>query len=222
MKHYIVTGAGKGLGFETTKQLLSEGHLVTAISRNIEQLSAIQNGNLKVLKADITTDIKKIIDFIDGTKIDGLLNNAGVLVKNDIHKLTIEDFNFAYVTNAYAPIKLSIELIRNFNKDAHILNIGSMGGYQDTSKFPGMIFYSSSKAALHCMTQCLALELKEFNINVNCLSIGAVDTEMVKQAFPGFQAPISAANMAQFVSWFVVNGAKFFNAQIIPVQLNNM
>jgi 3-oxoacyl-[acyl-carrier protein] reductase len=222
MKTFIVTGAGKGMGYDTVQKLLDEQYNVIAISRNTAALDAIHNTKLKVIQADITTQIESIVEQIKGHKITGLLNNAGLLIKKDLEELNTNDFLNVYNTNVLAPFNLSRQLIPFFESNAHIVNIGSMGGFQDTSKFPGMIFYSSSKAALHCISQCLAVELKKFNINVNCLALGAVDTEMVKAAFPGFNAPISSSNMAVFLAWFMVNGANFFNGQIIPVQLNNM
>ena len=103
----------------------------------------------------------------------------------------------------------------------HIINIGSMGGFQGSSKFKGLSAYSSSKAALACLSECLAAELSEFNIACNCLCLGAVNTEMLKTAFPGYQAPLNSLEMAQFIFNFSTSGNLFFNGQVIPVALNN-
>jgi NAD(P)-dependent dehydrogenase (short-subunit alcohol dehydrogenase family) len=92
-----------------------------------------------------------------------------------------------------------------------------MGGFQGSAKFKGLSAYSSSKSALAGLTECLAEELKEKNIAVNCLAIGAVQTEMLNKAFPGYQAPLKANEMAAFISEFAVNGHKYFNGKIIPV-----
>jgi NAD(P)-dependent dehydrogenase (short-subunit alcohol dehydrogenase family) len=100
---------------------------------------------------------------------------------------------------------------------AHIVNISSMGGFQGTSKFPGLSAYSSSKAALSGLTECLAEELKDKNIAVNCLAIGAVQTEMLAKAFPGYKAPLSAKQMAEFICNFSLTGHLYFNGKIIPV-----
>ena len=92
-----------------------------------------------------------------------------------------------------------------------------MGGFQGSTKFAGLSAYSSSKSALSGLTECLAEELKDRNIAVNCLALGAVQTEMLGKAFPGYKAPLSAAKMAEFICEFALTGQLFFNGKIIPV-----
>jgi NAD(P)-dependent dehydrogenase (short-subunit alcohol dehydrogenase family) len=70
------------------------------------------------------------------------------------------------------------------------------------------------------MSECLALELSDDKISVNALALGAVQTEMLSQAFPGYQAPLQASDMASFVSWFLTKGDRFFNGKILPVALS--
>jgi NAD(P)-dependent dehydrogenase (short-subunit alcohol dehydrogenase family) len=147
-----------------------------------------------------------------------LINNAGILIKKRFTDLKQSDFDSIYHTNVFSPFKLTIALRKNL-KNGHVVNVGSMGGYENTLKFPGMILYSSSKAAIHCLSQCLAVEFASDKITVNCISMGSVDTDMVRTAFPGFKPPIDAKSMAEFFCWFSKNGQKFFNGQIIPVAL---
>jgi NAD(P)-dependent dehydrogenase (short-subunit alcohol dehydrogenase family) len=92
-----------------------------------------------------------------------------------------------------------------------------MGGFQGAAKFPGLSAYSSSKAALAGLTECLAEELKSKNISVNCLAIGAVQTEMLAKAFPGYKAPLKPNQMAEFICNFALTGHTYFNGKIIPV-----
>jgi NAD(P)-dependent dehydrogenase (short-subunit alcohol dehydrogenase family) len=92
-----------------------------------------------------------------------------------------------------------------------------MGGVQGSSKFPGLSAYSSSKSALSGLTECLAEELKTKNIAVNCLALGAVQTEMLAKAFPGYKAPVTPSQMAEFICDFALKGQHFFNGKIIPV-----
>ena len=105
--------------------------------------------------------------------------------------------------------------------DSHIVNISSMGGFQGSIKFRGLSYYSASKAALACLTECLATEFSEARINVNCLALGAVQTEMLNEAFPGYKAPVEAKEMAEFISDFAIKGHKFFNGKILPVAIGN-
>jgi len=96
-----------------------------------------------------------------------------------------------------------------------------MGGFQGSEKFKGLAGYSASKAALACLTECLAGELKANNIKANCLCLGSVQTSMLEQAFPGYQASVTAGEMAVFISNFAINAHKFINGKIIPVALTN-
>jgi NAD(P)-dependent dehydrogenase (short-subunit alcohol dehydrogenase family) len=104
---------------------------------------------------------------------------------------------------------------------SHIINISSMGGFQGSSKYRGLSYYSASKAAIACLSECLAEEFSESGIRVNCLALGSVQTEMLAEAFPGYKAPVDASEMAHFISDFALNGSKYFNGKIIPVAINN-
>ena len=105
-------------------------------------------------------------------------------------------------------------------KPTHVVNIGSMGGVQGSVKFPGLSIYSASKAALATLTECLAAEYPDKNIYFNCLALGAVQTEMFDEAFPGYKAPLTADEAAEFITDFALNGYKYFNGKIIPVSLS--
>lgn len=219
--NYLITGAGRGVGLATVKYLLENhsGINVYAVSRNTGNLSALSSGRLKIIQADITDEIEKISAAIGKTPLQGILNNAGLLIKKDFRELTGEDFDQLYRTNVLAPFNIVKALLDNLAAGSHVVNIGSMGGTENTLKFPGMIFYSSSKAALQCLSQCLSVELQEQKVTVNCLSMGSVDTEMVRMAFPGFKAPIGSGQMAEFFGWFLLNGHRFFSGQILPLAL---
>lgn len=95
-----------------------------------------------------------------------------------------------------------------------------MGGHESTSKFSGLSAYSASKAALANLTECLAEEWKTEGISVNCLMLGAVNTEMLGEAFPGYQAPLNAVEMADFICDFSLKGNTFFNGKLLPVSLS--
>ena len=102
---------------------------------------------------------------------------------------------------------------------SHIVNIGSMGAFQGSVKFAGLAAYSASKAALHTLTECLALELAEQQIRVNCLALGSAQTEMLEEAFPGYESPVMAFEMGKYIADFALTGHKFFNGKILPVAL---
>ena len=105
-------------------------------------------------------------------------------------------------------------------QNAHIVNIGSMGGFQGSAKFKGLSLYSSSKGALAILSECLAEELKERKIFVNCLALGSAQTEMLSEAFPGYHAPLTAREMAGFVVDFATRGHRWFNGKVLPVAVS--
>ena len=100
---------------------------------------------------------------------------------------------------------------------SHIVNISSMGGFQGSVKFPGLSAYSTSKAALCSFTELFAEEYKDSGIKMICLCLGAVQTEMLEEAFPGFKAPHSPEEMASFIYTFATTQGDFMNGKIIPV-----
>ena len=222
MKTIIVTGAGKGIGKEVALKL-SESHLVYAISRDISNLNP--SDTLKPIRFDLSVDTHELIEVLAGEgmeKIDVLINNAGALINKPFDQIETEELTHIYKVNLFAPFSLTQSALPYLKRSghAHVVNIGSVGGVNGTSKFPGLSAYSSSKAALSCLSECLAEEFKG-SISFNCLALGAVQTEMLEQAFPGYQAPISAEGMADYIVEFSLNGHKYMNGKTIMVSLSN-
>jgi 3-oxoacyl-[acyl-carrier protein] reductase len=223
----VITGASKGIGFEIAKKFINDSNnQVVLIARTIENQTIFQNknnvhlinfnfenGNIQELYAIIENKIKHI---------DILINNAGALINKPFEKITQDEIYYIYKVNTFAPFMLCQILMPLLykSKKAHIVNIGSMGGYQSSAKFSGLSIYSSSKAALANLSECLAEELKNTNIACNCLALGAAQTEMLKEAFPDYIAPISATEMASYIVEFSINGNKYFNGKVIPVSLS--
>ena len=219
----IVTGAGKGIGFELCKLLSAEpANHILAISRNISQLLSLstQNRNVTPLSFDLENDdYGFIISKLSG-KVDMLINNAGYLINKPFQELNEMDVEKTFRVNFISAFKLTQILVPHFNKNSHVVNISSMGGFQGSAKFPGLSVYSASKSALTCLTECLAEELKDQQIKVNCLCLGAVQTEMLEYAFPGYKAPVEAGDMARFISDFAIHAHHYLNGKIIPVSLS--
>jgi 3-oxoacyl-[acyl-carrier protein] reductase len=223
---FLVTGASRGIGFELVKRLSQrKGSLVIAVSRNpasLEKLVRSQDSqSILPLKADITTTSgrKKVVATVSnlGLGLDALINNAGLLVKQPYAKITYRQLETVYAANVFAPFALLQTLIPVMKKGSHVVNISSMGGVQGSAKFAGLSAYSSSKAALNGLTECLAEELRPQGIAVNSLALGAVQTGMLAKAFPGYKARLSPAQMAEYIADFAVNGHRFFNGRILPV-----
>lgn len=239
MSNILLTGAGSGIGYQTVIRLLQIGsNKVFAISRNLDKLNHLEKeargsaGQLIVHAGDICqeSDRKDFIGRIKETagELDILINNASILFNKSFEELTWEDWVNTYRTNVFGvaalirdalPCMMKAE-IKVSGYRAHIVNIGSMGGLIGTSKFPGLSAYSSSKAALAVMTECLAEEFKEKKIAVNSLALGSVQTEMFSTAFPGLIAASSPAKMAAYIADFAINGDSFFNGKNLPVSVS--
>lgn len=219
----IITGASRGIGFETTQLFLNNNHNVFCLTRNTESLENLSHPNLHILQTDLTSNasISHSVEFIKSKvdHIDIIINNAGSIVNKAFDKIDYKELEIVYKVNVFAPFYLIQQLIHHLGRHskAHVVNISSMGGFQGSAKFPGLSAYSSSKAAIAGLTECLAEEFKDKNISVNCLAIGAVQTEMLEEAFPGYQAPLKPKEMAEYIYDFSINGHKYYNGKILPV-----
>jgi NAD(P)-dependent dehydrogenase (short-subunit alcohol dehydrogenase family) len=229
----IVTGASSGVGFEAVLELILSGkHKVIALSRSqdkLERLLEIAHGlnpdaEIFALAFDIVHDdytgLQQFISNNFDNRVDVLINNAGVLINKPFAQLQELDFVEMLQSNFIGHVRIIQGLLHLMPKDSHILNIGSMGGYQGSAKFAGLSAYSASKAALHTLTECLALELAEQEIKVNCLALGSAQTEMLEKAFPGYQSPVMAFEMGKYIADFSVTGHKFFNGKVLPVAMS--
>ena len=219
MKNIIVIGASRGIGWELVKQL-SRDNKVLGIARNSDRLTELaQATGAKTASLDLNsptykTDLRKAVHQ-HFEEVDILINNSGYLVNKGYDDTTLEDIQKIYATNVFG-VMLSCQVVIPFmKKGSHIVNIGSI--VQGSVKFPGLSAYSSSKAAIAGYSECLAEELKVDDIQVNCLALGAVQTEMLAEAFPGYQAPTSPAEMAEYIADFSLKSNKWLNGKIIPV-----
>ncbi len=225
MKNVVITGTSRGIGFELAKQFAEAGNNVLALSRNTKPLETFNHKNITTISVDLSnnSDIKKAVDFIktEWKQVDILINNAGKLVNKPFTELTSEDFLDVYKVNVFAVAELTKSLIPFFQKGSHVVTISSMGGIQGSLKFPGLAAYSSAKGAVITLSELLAEEYKEQQIAFNVLALGAVQTEMLEEAFPGYIAPISATEMADYIFNFALTGNKVYNGKVLQVSSTN-
>ena len=220
----VITGCSRGIGLELVK-LFSQKHNVYCLTRNIDPIEKYKNevgdsGRINFLQFDFesfnTVELNTFLTIDNG--IDVLINNAGYLVNETFSQISESNLRKMYEVNLLGPFRLIQNVIPFLREDnSHVINIGSMGGVQGSVKFPGLSAYSSSKGGLSILTECLAEEYKESNIKFNCLALGAVQTEMLNEAFPGYEASVSAIEMAQYIYSFALNGSRFINGKVISV-----
>ena len=221
MKNIWITGASRGIGYSTAQLFLEMGHRVVILTRNtqaVEGLSALYPETLYICTTDLLAlEMSEYPDF----PVDILINNAGALVNRPFSDITKEDLMKVYGTNVFGPIQLIQNLMPKFSSDAHIVNISSVGGVTGSVKFPGLSAYSSSKGAMTILTECLQAEFGDSTSwSFNCLALGAVQTEMLEEAFPGYVAPIDAAAMAAYICGFSLNNHRVMRGRVVEVAMS--
>jgi short-subunit dehydrogenase len=232
----LITGASRGIGFELTKFFARKDSTnVFALSRNKAALGRLASVCAGLNKTSVVTPLA--VDLLDvmfdavkltkklpaGMHLDVLINNAGYLLNKSFADTNHLEMVSTFNVNFFAPAMLINQLVpfMGGKSVSHVVNISSMGGYQGSLKYPGLSLYSSSKAALACLTECLNEEMKGKNIVFNCLALGSVQTEMLSQAFPGYKAPLKASEMADFIGNFALTAHRFMRGKILPVSVTN-
>ncbi|KUJ63618.1 short-chain dehydrogenase [Flavobacteriaceae bacterium CRH] len=224
MKNIIITGSSRGIGYELALQFANAGHQVLAISRKTPQ-TLIEHQNITCLSVDLADEsaLQVVDDFLSSTwkKVDAVVHNAGALLLKPFAETTQADFESIYKVNVFAVANLTRICLPYLQKGSHVVTISSIGGVRGSLKFAGLAAYSSSKGAVITLTELLAEEYKEKGISFNVLALGSVQTEMLNEAFPGYQAPISAEGMATYIYDFTLNGNKYFNGKVLEVSSTN-
>lgn len=229
----IVTGASQGIGRAVVRKLAFSGSFqIIAVARNGEKLRQLAEECKGItcssvvipFQADLSdaSQIEQIRIFVSQNirSIDVLVNNAGLLINKPFGQFSTKDFEDTFNVNVKAIVDLSQALLNHFSRPAHIVNISSMGGVQGSKKFPGLALYSAAKGAVIALTEAMAEELKGLDIKVNCLALGAVQTEMLSRAFPNYRAPLHPEEMAQFIADFALNGHRYFNGKTLQVSVS--
>ena len=220
MANIIVTGSSRGIGFELAKLFANEGHQVLALSRNDKPIASLNHKNIVSFPFDLSmeADLEKLHVFLNDWKsVDILINNAGKLLNKPFLETNATEFEEVYKVNVFGVASVTQTVLPKMAKNGHVVTISSMGGVQGSMKFPGLSAYSSSKAAVITLTELWAEEFKESGPSFNVLALGAVQTEMLEEAFPGYQAPTTAIEMAEYIKEFALTGNKMYNGKMLQV-----
>jgi len=221
IKNVIITGTSRGIGFELVHLFANQGHNVLALSRNAQPVNNLQFENITSLAFDLckVEDYKNVQNFIttEWNQVDVLINNAGTLLNKPFAETTFQDFENVYRTNVFGVSEMTRIVLPHMKQNSHVITISSMGGIQGSVKFPGLSAYSSSKGAVITLTELLAEEYKDSGPQFNVLALGAVQTEMLKEAFPDYVAPTTALEMAKYIHNFALEGNKFYNGKVLQV-----
>ncbi len=230
MENIVISGGSSGIGKALAKRFVLQGHTVFTFARSGEKLRKLQNethrgpGRLFPFVFDLETgDFFQLAKEIVSTlgQVTRMVNNAGVLVNKPFLETTPAELEKVFRVNVLSVFPLVQKLFPLLAKGSHIVNITSMGGFQGSEKFAGLSAYSAAKGALAVLTESMAAEFSGQNIRVNALALGAVQTDMLAAAFPGYEAPVSPDDMAAFIADFTLNGHRFFNGKVLPVSLSS-
>ena len=220
-KTVIITGTSRGIVFELVHLFSKAGYAVLALSRNAKPVINLNYENITALSFDLNKveDYNRVEAFIEKewTHVDILINNAGAIINKPFAETTFDDFKQIYGTNVFGVAELTRRVLPFIPKTGHVVTISSMGGVQGSMKFAGLSAYSSSKGAVITLTELLAEEYKEAGPSFNVLALGAVQTEMLAEAFPGYKAPTSPIEMATYIFEFAKTGQQFYNGKLLQV-----
>ena len=224
-KTIVVIGASRGIGKALVEQLAADSdNKILAFARSFgrqpvfRELENVRTFQLDLASPNVRAELETAVRPFG--QIDILINNAGAIVVKPFLELTHTEIANTYQVNIIGVMQSIQACLPLMEKGAHIVNISSMGGFQGTSKFAGLSAYSTSKAALVSLTELLAEEYKDSGIAINCLCLGAVQTEMLEEAFPGYVAPLNASEMASYICDFALTANRFMHGRIIPVSMS--
>jgi 3-oxoacyl-[acyl-carrier protein] reductase len=224
MSNIVIIGTSRGIGKSLVQILAKDpNNQIYALSRKTsDELSSLPNVhyhefdlNAKSVRQTAESIFKRI------GQVDFLVNNAGKLVNKPFLEISAEELEACYQTNitgVFQTVQAAVPVM--ISEGGHILNISSVGGFQGSVKFSGLSAYSTSKAAICSFTELFSEEYKDSKIAMNCLCLGAVQTEMLEEAFPGYEAPLKPKEMAEYIADFLLNGHRYFKGKILPVSLS--
>ncbi len=179
-KVVLITGASSGMGKETAKKLIKQGHTVYTVARRIDQMNDLKSLGGHPMQMDVTNeaDIEKVVNSIiqkEG-KIDVLWNNAGFGLYGSVEDVPLAEARKQMEVNVFGIAAVSQKVIPYMRKvkSGLIINTSSMGGKM---YFPMGAWYHASKHAVEGLSDCMRIELKQFNINVVVVEPGFIATE---------------------------------------------
>lgn len=219
----LVTGATHGIGKAIAKEMMGADCHIYAVGRNLEALKKYDH----YCQCDLSGDITEVENFILENNIDILINNAGEYVYGAIDNMTPDDIEHIYNLNLITPVRLISKAVPYMKekKWGRIINIGSISGVMGEANAS---LYSSTKSGLFGLTRALGLELAEYNITVNTINPGWVDTSLGKISIEDSNFTLTEivdiipqkrlvepVEIAKLVKYLASNDAKGITGQLI-------
>ncbi|UTA46902.1 SDR family oxidoreductase [Simiduia sp. 21SJ11W-1] len=178
--HTVITGANRGIGLALTRCYLAAGHKVSAVCRQAsDELRATDARIIDQVDVTQPQGIEQLQKALAGEAIDLLINNAGLLVGDQLGELPWGDIERQFAVNTLGPLRVTQALLANLGQGAKVALITSRMGSVADNGSGGYYGYRMSKAALNIAGKSLAIDLKPKGVAVALLHPGFVQTAMV-------------------------------------------
>ena len=206
----MVTGASRGIGAATAEAMAAAGAHVVLSARDDEALDGIagrirdSGGEATPAPADVSDadDVDRLFAAVEGMgNLAALVNAAGALKSEPFTQITRETWTETLdvnLTGSFLCCRAAFIAMRR-SGEGRIVNIASLSGVYATEKFPGLAAYNVSKYGVIGLTEAIAAEGKEHGISAICVSPGAVDTQMLRQANPTLRPGLTPGDVAELI-----------------------
>jgi NAD(P)-dependent dehydrogenase (short-subunit alcohol dehydrogenase family) len=206
----LVTGASRGIGRATAEALAAAGARVVLAARSREALEAVAGrirdtgGEATAVPTDVSKveDVERLFAAVDGAgPLAALVCAAGVLTRAPFEETSLEMWEETLAVNltgSFLCCREAFHLMRAAG-EGRIVNIASLSGVYGTEKFPGLAAYNVSKYGVIGLTEAIATEGKGLGISAICVSPGAVDTQMLRQANPELRPGLTPEQVGELI-----------------------
>jgi NAD(P)-dependent dehydrogenase (short-subunit alcohol dehydrogenase family) len=228
----IITGAGRGVGRATARRFAREGAQVVLFSRTAGPLGetaaeiARTGGHALSIVGDVSReeDVHALFQQAMETygRADILVNCAGIVIVRPFVEMDAATWDRVTGVNLRGTFLCCLEAFRIMaaQQSGVIINLSSLSGVKGVEKFPGLSAYNVSKSGVASLTEILAVEGKPYNIRVCCVSPGAVDTEMLRQAAPHLKAGMTADDLAEILLFLADDTGRMLSGSNIEIFSN--
>jgi NAD(P)-dependent dehydrogenase (short-subunit alcohol dehydrogenase family) len=227
-----ITGAGRGVGRATALALVAHGARVAICARTeheiAETAALVEAAGGEVLAGSVdVSDEHAVTDFTNRIaerfgQLDILVQCAAIIAVQPFDVFETSAWDDVIAVNLRGSFLCSRSAFRMMkgNTGSQIILISSLSGVRGPEKFPGLAAYNVSKAGVLALSEILAVEGKSHGIRVNCVSPGAVDTELLRQAGHGLRAGVTAEQVGDFLAWLCLPEASILTGANVEIMSN--
>lgn len=227
-----MTGAGRGVGRATALALAAAGARVAICARTADEVAETAaliraaGGDVLAVTVDVADEagVEAFVARIGAEwgRLDILINCAAILATSPFAALDTATWDRVLAVNlrgAFLCARAAFQAMAA-GEGGQILLIGSLSGVRGPEKFPGLAAYNVSKAGVLALSEILAVEGRPHGIRVNCVSPGAVDTAMLRQAGHGLKAGVTPEQVGAFLAWLCLPETAILTGANVEIMSN--